>query len=203
MISRKWLLLPIVFAALTDHAVGCDKTAPQIAFEVLVGGRYFSIPSASMWPTLKVGARIFASVLKSDQINALNRGDLVVFCTKRAPEAAYVKRIIGLPGDKIEIRSNHILINGSEIERHQIANGELDGRKDIPCFEESVIGAHWRVCQLEGNAGQAANRPEITLPPGEFYVLGDNRDNSLDSRYPNEFGRVLTQDLIGIMTWSR
>jgi len=130
--------------------------------------------------------RIFAAQPK--------RGDLVVFRGPR--DFDYVKRVVGLPGDRIQMKGGALYINGAAVRRERIADYE-DARD-----RRLVLVGRWRET-LPGGASyetleqRGMNTQEFLVPAESYFVLGDNRDNSLDSRFPREFGYVPAENLIG------
>lgn len=177
----------------------------------------FNIPSGSMYPTLKVGDYLFVSKLsygyskysfnfglnlfgselfKFGPIPAEGRfiwaaeptrGDVAVFKLPLDNETDYIKRVIGLPGDRVQMRDGVLYINGEAVPKQRIAdyvdpNGEGSGRP-IPQYVETLPnGVSYNVLdQRPDNA--ADNTEEYLVPAGHYFMMGDNRDNSLDSRY--------------------
>ena len=159
----------------------------------------FRIPSNSMMPTLLTGDFIlvnkFAYGLRLPISNAKivptgepKRGDVVVFKPPHHPEQDWIKRIVGLPGDRIAYRDNQVTINGEPLPYQPIgvyqgvANGaEMTGAEEL---QEGLPGRPHRV--LERTAEGFLRDPgegEWVVPAGSYFVMGDNRDNSEDSRY--------------------
>ncbi len=140
----------------------------------------FYIPSPSMTPTLQVGDRIIVNKL-SYQLHAVHRGDIVVFARPPLEDQAYadlVKRVIGLPGETISSQSGHVYIDGTRLAEPWLPPG-LD----------SFTGA------LPSDANQQFNLPgPIKIPAGEYFVMGDNRMNSEDSRF---FGPIPKSLIVG------
>ncbi len=132
-------------------------------------GRAFKIPSSSMVPTLRVGDRIFVNrfVYKfSEPV----RGDLAVFVYPEDESRDFIKRIVGLPGEEVQIKNNSIFINGEKVE------------SDNPVSEFHYYGI--------GQFGSDA----LFIPDKNYFVLGDNSGNSQDSRY---WGFVPEENLKG------
>ncbi len=177
----------------------------------------FNIPSGSMKPNLLVGDFIFVSKwsygfsrhslpfslpLIPNKIfsNTPIRGDVVVFKTPENNRTDYIKRVIGLPGDKIQIKNGIIFINDSEILRKKTKNfidndfktNNKIARKYIEYFFNNEI----EVLDLVDN-GIVDNTQIYTVPKNHFFVMGDNRDNSQDSRFINTVGFIPFNNLVG------
>ena len=167
----------------------------------------YHIPSESMLPTLAVGDRITVSKFAYGYSRhsvafsigpALNspdgrlfgklpeRGDIVVFKHPRTNET-YIKRTVGLPGDKIEIRQGRLLINDIIIERDAIEDRsyrEHIGRiVQVRVFNETFPNGNEHIIYERSDSGYGDTMPAVTVPENHLFVLGDNRDNSIDSRY--------------------
>jgi signal peptidase I len=172
----------------------------------------FRIPSGSMIPTLLVGdfilvnkytygLRLPVSNTKFIEIGAPKRGDVVVFRYPDDPSTPFIKRIIGLPGDRISYRDKRVFVNGQAIEYRAL--GSYVGQKSA--------AVHTGAEHLEERLAEAQHEILVTqfapvidgeyeVPVGQYFVLGDNRDNSRDSRY---WGFVPDENLIGraFMIW--
>jgi signal peptidase I len=181
------------------------------------GVQMFSIPSRSMEPTLLPGDYIavnksaygyshyslpFSPPLFSGRILAAEpkRGDLVVFRLTHT-DLDYVKRIVGLPGDRIQMRGGELYINHAAVKRERAPDFAEDADQGFPLrikrWRETLPnGVSYETIDLRGS-GFPDDTQEFTVPPGNYFVLGDNRDNSLDSRMPTEFGYVPAENLIG------
>jgi len=177
----------------------------------------FNIPSGSMKPNLLVGDFIFVSKysygfskhslpfsipLIPGKIfsNTPERGDVVVFKTPENNRTDYIKRVIGLPGDKIEIKNGIIFINGSEILRKKI-NDFIDTDKNtsmkrVRMYNEYFFNKEINVLDITDN-GIADNTRLFNVPENNFFVMGDNRDNSQDSRFINTVGFIPYENLVG------
>ena len=136
----------------------------------------FKIPSGSMEPNLLVGDHLLvnkfvfaptASALEDAllPIRDIERGDIIVFKYPEEPERDFIKRVIGLPGDTIEVRNRQVTINGSPIE-------EPYAHYMFPISDDESNGYDVR-----------ARYGPVTVPEGHYFMMGDNRDNSQDSRY--------------------
>ncbi len=172
----------------------------------------FRIPSGSMNPTLLIGDFILVNkyeygirlpVLnkKIVELGQPKRGDVVVFRYPENPALPFIKRLVGMPGDHITYDRKKLYINGEEIGRTR-----LDTYRGV-CSGSSEVGARLNEV-FSGHAHQILHKPTMYQPPrrewkvpeGQYFVLGDNRDNSKDSRV---WGMVPNENLIGraFMIW--
>ena len=177
----------------------------------------FNIPSGSMKPNLLVGDFIFVSKysygfskhslpfsipLIPGKIfsNTPERGDVVVFKTPENNRTDYIKRVIGLPGDKIQIKNGIIFINGSEILRKKL-NDFIDtdnktSNKRVRMYNEYFFNKEINILDITDN-GIADNTQLFNVPENHFFVMGDNRDNSQDSRFISTVGFIPYENLVG------
>ena len=160
------------------------------------------VPSGSMTPTILVGDRIFVNKLAYDLKVPFTtwhlatwadpqRGDVIVF---RSPHDGIrlVKRVIGVPGDSVELRVDHLLINGQPASYVSTSGGS----EPASVFDETVSGkTHPMMVDPQLPARRSFG--PIQVPPGQYFVMGDNRDNSFDSRY---FGFVPRDSIYGRAT---
>ena len=166
----------------------------------------FRIPSESMLPTLHVGdfilvnkfsygVRLPVANLKLIDGGSPKRGDVMVFRFPGNPSINYIKRVVGIPGDRILYKDKMLYINGSPVE-------QVDGRPYFFASGSSAQGEALRVTENLGGVKHdilTTNRldralPEIVVPEGSYFAMGDNRDHSNDSRY---WGFVPDQNLVG------
>lgn len=181
----------------------------------------FKIPSGSMIPTLLVGDFILVNKFtygirlpvinkKIIELNQPQRGDVMVFRYPADPSLDYIKRVVGVPGDKIEYREKRLLINGQPIEMERIADylhpdrlyysaqfieklGEHSHRvlidEQVPPYVSRVMDFPYR-----DHCTYTVSGLSCTVPAGHYFVMGDNRDGSSDSRV---WGFVPDQNIVG------
>ena len=186
----------IVYAALI--AIGIRT----IAFEP------FNIPSGSMIPTLLVGDYLFVSkysygysrfslpfapdLFPGRIFGRLPaRGDVVVFKFPHDTSIDYIKRIVGLPGDHIQVRAGQLYVNGELAPRSLIGDyvEQDEGRSTIAKeYEETLPGGRKHPILKEQDVGYMNNTPDFVVPEGHVFAMGDNRDNSSDSRVMDQSG---------------
>jgi signal peptidase I len=176
----------------------------------------FNIPSSSLVPTLLVGDYVFVSKYSygysrfslpsflniapgamSGRLFASEpkRGDVIVFKLPSDGKTDYIKRLIGLPGDKIQMIHGRLYINGTIVERTPLPPystlGHFGRPIDVPHYEETLPGgAKHEIIQIDGDEGYWDNTTVYEVPPGNYFMMGDNRDNSTDSRISSEQGGV-------------
>lgn len=181
----------------------------------------FNIPSGSMIPTLLVGDYLFVSKyaygyskyslpwsidLFSGRLfgSEPERGDVAVFKLPRDNETDYIKRIVGLPGDRIQMKQGLLYVNDVPIERRQVENFTFTdvygSSRTIAQFSEILPdGAAHHTLDANPN-GNLDNTDVYAVPEGHFFAMGDNRDNSLDSRIDNAYsgvGFIPAENLVG------
>ena len=169
------------------------------------------VPSGSMKPTILEGDRVFVNKLAYDlkvpfttwhlaQWADPRRGDIVVFYSPHNG-TRLVKRVVGLPGDIIELRNNQLVINQQPVDYAPL-DAEISGQLTNPEQQQSLFaterlsGHHHAVMAIPGLPARRDFGP-VRVPDGHYFMMGDNRDNSFDSRY---FGMVARQQIVGKAT---
>jgi signal peptidase I len=178
----------------------------------------FNIPSGSMKETLLVGDYLFVSKfsygyssysfpfsppLFSGRVfgSSPDRGDVVVFRLPRDDSQDFIKRVIGLPGDRIQMRQGLLYINGEPVKRERmddyIETEEGPGAIRVKRWRETLPnGVTYTTLDLQDN-GFYDNTQEYAVPAGHYFMMGDNRDNSTDSRVLSQVGYIPFNHLIG------
>lgn len=181
----------------------------------------FTIPSASMEPNLYEGDYIVVSKwaygyskfssglpvnlpLGEGRVfgRAPARGDIVVFKLPRDDKTDYIKRVIGLPGDTIQMIQNKLYINGQPVEDVVVSAGEVTdifGPRPVTEVRETLPGGRTFMTQDFGPGGDLDDTPVYEVPAGHYFMMGDNRDNSIDSRVQESagVGLVPEENLVG------
>ena len=177
----------------------------------------FYIPSSSMEPTLLVGDRIFVSKYtygyskhsfpfspnfskKRFFSKIPERGDLVVFKTPADNRTDYIKRLIGIPGDSIQFVNGNLLINDNTIQRDEVESTEIircgKFKLETKSFIETLPNGI-KYMAVYKKKGTLQNTKKFIVPPNHYFLLGDNRDCSKDSRYLDSVGYVNYLNLVG------
>ncbi|MBB4955814.1 signal peptidase I [Agrobacterium vitis] len=176
----------------------------------------FTIPSGSMMPTLLVGDYIFVNkfaygfskyslpfsldlfegrIFKSEP----QRGDVVVFRFPPNPDIDYIKRLVGLPGDHIQVTDGVLYVNGKAVPKTPDGTFSSDYRNDpghnIPVFRETLDNGRTYDTLDESQFSPGDNTREFIVPADHYFMMGDNRDNSADSRF--DVGFVPAENLVG------
>jgi signal peptidase I len=186
----------------------------------------YRIPSGSMLPTLLVGDHLFVnkfiygiklpfSDLRSPGLREPERGDVIVFTVAQQgqqtfpadlrpdlPREEFVKRIIGLPGDRIAFRSGRVFVNGEPIEPRALGETFTDDAGNALDVSEVTLGERSFRILDDPNVAFPSPVDTVTVEPGRYFMLGDNRDHSKDSRF---WGSVRLAEIKGpafILYWS-
>lgn len=175
----------------------------------------FRLPSASMYPTLEVGDHILVSkfgfgnydffgidIANTRMYRSIERGDVMVFVHPQQPNLHYIKRVVGLPGENIRYKNKRLFINGEMIPHSQIEN-HATPLTDIPGsryrnLSLQVESTDQRSYQIAHDDKRASLDINLTVPENHYFMLGDNRDNSNDSRY---WGFVPEENFIGKLAY--
>jgi signal peptidase I len=179
--------------------------------------KLFNIPSGSMMGTLLIGDYLFVSKysygysrfslplslpLFSGRIFGAEpqRGDVVVFRLPKDESTDYIKRVIGLPGDRIQMIDGLLYINRVPVKRERVADFIDDangGAERVRRWRETLPnGRSYETLDLQDN-GFLDNTQEYLVPPGHYFMMGDNRDNSADSRVRSAVGYVPLENIVG------
>ena len=177
----------------------------------------FRIPSGSMYPTLRVGDYLFVTKYSYGYsrysfpfglplfegrllYKEPKRGDIVVFKFPQNTHTDFIKRIIGLPGDKVQVKNGRLYINGTRIKREDNGRYIVDEYVTIPEFYKQYTetlpdGFSHQIIELSDSERIVDNTELFEVPEGAFFVMGDNRDRSDDSRI--SVGFVPADNLVG------
>jgi len=169
------------------------------------------VPTGSMKPTIVEGDRVFVNKLAYDlkvpfttwhlaEWANPSRGDIVVFYSPY-DGARLVKRVIGLPGDRIELRNDVLILNGVPVDYEPLSP---EFTRDMPSTDrandlfstEELPGRSHAIAEIPGARAMRSFGPYL-VPPGHYFMMGDNRDNSFDSRY---YGPVNRKQIVGRAT---
>jgi signal peptidase I len=153
----------------------------------------YNIPSGSMKPTLLVGDFILVNKLVY-RFSEPQRGDIVVFKYPIDPNIDFIKRIIALPGEEVEVRNNQVFINGKPLPLIEVGRGEENGLRKVIYEEVLPEGKKHKVQFYEDFPFSKRDFGPVVVPPNHYFVMGDNRDNSEDSRY---WGFVTRENIVG------
>ena len=190
-------------------AIICAVTIRSLLFEP------FHIPSGSMKPNLLIGDYIFVNKFSYGysrysfpfglnifsgrmlQFNQPKRGDIAVFRLPSDPSINYVKRIIGLPGDTIEIKNGIVIVNGSELKQSDARDFSENQQKTQLTKIKEQISNQLTIDILNQETTAQDNTGIYVVPKDHYFFMGDNRDNSQDSRFLSVVGYVPYENLVG------
>jgi signal peptidase I len=223
-----WTLVLTIVTVKRVQGFGAWRAITNIALSGLLAGALalpirvflfhpFSIPSRSMMPTLLAGDYLLVSkyrygyshyslplsppLFRGRILGSMpERGDVVVFRLPKDDTTDYIKRVIGLPGDRIKMVDGLLYINGSPVKRERVPDfidDENGGAERVRRWRETLPnGVSSETLDLQDN-GFLDNTQEYVVPPGHYFMMGDNRDNSTDSRVLSAVGYVPFENLIG------
>ncbi len=211
---------------------GLKEDIPALAVAIVIAllirtflFQSFYVPSDSMLPTLLVGDHVFVTKfmfgaripftnVQLPPVRDPKRGDIVVFRLARdgrkvfppdqrpkLPTDAFIKRLVGLPGDTVEVRDGRLILNGEEVPRRDTGETFTDSTgRSFKVLEERLEGCRHLILDDPGSAD--LNMKARRIEPGRYFFLGDNRDNSLDSRRWGTVDRAAMHGPAGLLYWS-
>lgn len=186
-----------------------EATAPffPVLFVVLVVRSFvvepFQIPSGSMIPTLEVGDFILVNKfsyglrlpvlgVKVLEVGEPKHGDVMVFVPPN-DDRYFIKRVVGLPGDEIRIIDNYLYVNGKKMPQEKVQSERDNSANSYLIANEQLNGVE-HLLRRQVEAGQYGRNIVVTVPEGHYFMVGDNRDNSYDSR---AWGAVPEKNIVG------
>lgn len=181
----------------------------------------FNIPSASMYPSLLIGDYLFVEkysygysqysfplgLVKFDGRVVEDRpelGDVIVFRKPTDTSIDYIKRLVGLPGDTVQVKEGRLYINDELVKREWLGTEQRnDGYNNnlYQKYKETLPNGVEHFIYELSDADNYDNTPKFTVPEGHYFMMGDNRDGSLDSRAQSDVGFVPAKNLIGRAAW--
>lgn len=178
----------------------------------------FNIPSGSMYPTLEVGDYLFVSKPAYGYSrysfpfgiadfqgrmfeDAPQRGDVIVFKLPTDTSVDYIKRLVGMPGDRMQVRNGRVYINGEVVDREEVGIRRVPmpdgGHENVMEYIETLPGGAMHRIWEESDSEPLDDTPEYVVPEGHYFMMGDNRDNSQDSRVQGLVGYVPEDNFVG------
>ncbi|PWQ95210.1 signal peptidase I [Leucothrix arctica] len=195
----KWWCIPIIFISIAMFSF----TVRSFFYEP------FSIPQGSMKPTLEVGSHIWVSklgyrtygtygitLLKEDiaSQDLMERGQVYVFRFPQDESKSFVKRLIAVPGDSIEVKGSDVIVNGISLPTSLVSETE-----QLKYYKQQVDGNTFRIQHMKDRAIGFGHMSSRIVPKNSYFFLGDNRDNSNDSRF---WGFVPSDNIVGKVVYS-
>jgi signal peptidase I len=185
-------LLTVVAAVLLHFGLS-GESPPGHAFVPSYG--VYSIPSTSMAPTLQINDYVMSFGLAK-----VARGDVVVYLLPKDGSTIYIKRVVGLPGDRVQMKGGVLHLNGTPVKQERLEDAALKDYDSKPRpmrqYLETLPGGVSHRIYDEVENGFLDNTAEYTVPAGHYFMMGDNRDNSSDSRVA-QHGPVPAGNILG------
>ena len=174
----------------------------------------FKIPSGSMIPTLQIGDHIFVNkfiyglripftYIKFFDSRIPKRGEVIVFINPRNPDQDFIKRVVGIPGDKIELKDNLLYVNDIPVKREEVGLYEYWDKDELVKVKAMRFDEINDEIQHQILTMRLTNSMPAIVKSGHVFVLGDNRDNSSDSRYIGQIPLKNIKGRASIIWWSR
>ena len=185
------IVYALLFTIAPLQSFGTMTAVREFTFEV------FYIPLRSMTPSVLAGDRILVNKLRRDEFP--RRGDLIVFRNPGPGAAVFIKRVVAVSGETVELRDNALWINGAALPRNPVPPErlkEIQARIQGQVYQEENAGQRYRIMLGDPASASQANTsmaPQV-IPQRSVFVMGDNRDNSVDSR---AFGTIHAGDILG------
>ena len=187
-----WIYALLIVLAPSSSALA----APEASI-----GSYYA-PSSAMLPTLLVGD-YFLVDRRRYRNHPVSRGEIAVFKLPREPSTDYVKRVVGLPGDRVQVQHGILHLNDQPVSRRQIEDyvDQTGGSAPLRQYIEGLprgagSAVEYRIVKI-GDSGPLDDTPVYVVPAEHFFAVGDNRDNSQDSRMQSAVGYVPVRNLVG------
>ena len=207
-----------------ESSGGWGETLRTIIYAVLIAlvvrtfaYEPFNIPSGSMLPTLLIGDYLFVSkfsygysryslpwslpLIEGRILNSKpERGDVAVFKLPKDNKTDYIKRLVGLPGDQIQVKEGILHINGEPVEREEVGPRRISrfgATTQVTEYIETLPNGRRHLIWESSDSAPLDDTRVFTVPEGHFFAMGDNRDHSQDSRVTHEVGPIPFENLIG------
>ena len=180
-----YVVYPIVWSSLIYSLALADFGRSILGFEA------FRIPTGSMMPSLEIGDYITVDRRRTN----FSFGDVVVFVHPEQPSVSFMKRIVGVPGDRIIYRDKKLVVNDNEVTYKKIRDVDMLGDMSIVEYLEAFGETNYKIFH---NPSRESEPIEFTVPDGQYFVMGDNRDHSNDSRH---LGFIPAENIRGVATY--